>query len=61
MLLCLQVKQNYMKKALLFLVAIVLFAACTPKSSIDGTITDADGKTIYLEHTGLTATPYSIR
>lgn len=49
-------KQNYMKKALLFLVTIILFAACAPKSSIKGTITDAEGKTIYLEHTGLTAT-----
>ena len=49
-------KQNYMKKALLFLVTIILFAACTPKSSINGTITDAEGKTIYLEHTGLNAT-----
>ena len=45
-----------MKKVLFYLVAIVLFAACTPKSSIDGTIADAEGKTIYLEHTGLTAT-----
>lgn len=45
-----------MKKALFYLVAIILFAACTPKSSIDGTIADAEGKTIYLEHTGLTAT-----
>ena len=56
MLFCLQLKQNYMKKALLFLVTIILFAACTPKSNINGTITDAEGKTIYLEHTGLTAT-----
>ncbi len=56
MLFCLQLKQNYMKKALLFLVTIILFAACTPKSSINGTITDAEGKTIYLEYTGLTAT-----
>lgn len=56
MLFCLQLKQNYMKKALLFLVTIILFAACTHKSSINGTITDAEGKTIYLEYTGLTAT-----
>ena len=45
-----------MKKNLLFAIVIALFAACTPKSSINGTITDAEGKTIYLEYTGLTAT-----
>ena len=42
-----------MRKFLLFAVAIVLFAACTPKTSISGSITDAEGKTIYLEHSGL--------
>ncbi len=45
-----------MKKVLLFAIVIALFTACTPKSSINGNITDADGKTIYLEQTGLTAT-----
>lgn len=45
-----------MRKFLLFAIVIALFAACTPKSNINGTITDAEGKTIYLEHTGLTAT-----
>lgn len=56
MLFCLQLKQNYMKKLLFYLVAIMLFAACAPKSNINGSITDAEGKTIYLEHTALTAT-----
>ena len=42
-----------MRKFLLFAVAIVLFVACTPKASISGSITDAEGKTIYLEHSGL--------
>lgn len=45
-----------MRKFLLFAIVIALFAACTPKSNINGTITDAEGKTIYLEHTGLTTT-----
>lgn len=45
-----------MKKLLFYLVAIMLFAACAPKSNINGSITDAEGKTIYLEHTALTAT-----
>ena len=53
---CLQLKQNYMKKVLFYLAAIMLFVACTPKSSINGNIADAEGKTIYLEQTGLTAT-----
>ena len=56
MLFCLQLKQNYMKKVLFYLAAIMLFVACTPKSSINGNIADAEGKTIYLEQTGLTAT-----
>lgn len=45
-----------MKKVLFYLAAIMLFVACTPKSSINGNIADAEGKTIYLEQTGLTAT-----
>lgn len=45
-----------MKKNLLFAIVIALFAACTPKSSINGNIADAEGKTIYLEQVGLTAT-----
>ena len=45
-----------MKKILLFIAITALFAACAPKSNINGSITDAEGKTIYLEHTGLTAT-----
>ena len=56
MLFCLQLKQNYMKKLLFYLVAIMLFAACAPKSNINGSITDAKDKTIYLEHTSLTTT-----
>lgn len=56
MLFCLQLKQNYMKKVLFYFAAIMLFAACAPKSNINGSITDAEGKTIYLEHTALTAT-----
>ncbi len=56
MLFCLQLKQNYMKKVLFYLAAIMLFVACTPKSSINGNIADAEGKTIYLEQTGLSAT-----
>ena len=56
MLFCLQLKQNYMKKVLFYFVAIMLFVACTPESSINGNIADAEGKTIYLEQTGLTAT-----
>jgi glutathione peroxidase-family protein len=52
-------KLNYtynMKKILLFTIVITLFVACAPKSDINGSITDAEGKTIYLEHTGLTTT-----
>lgn len=45
-----------MKRSLLFIAVVALFAACTPKSNIDGTIADAEGKTIYLEHTGLNST-----
>ncbi|MBR6520956.1 MAG: AhpC/TSA family protein [Paludibacteraceae bacterium] len=45
-----------MKKGLFFIIAIALLVACTPKSNISGSMTDAEGKTIYLEHTGLTAT-----
>ena len=45
-----------MKKGLFFIVVIALLVACTPKSNISGSMTDAEGKTIYLEHTGLTAT-----
>ena len=45
-----------MKKTLLFIVVAVLFAACTPKANISGSITEAKDKTIYLEHTGLTTT-----
>ena len=50
------INKIYMKKILLFAIVIILFAACTPKSNISGSMTDAEGKTIYLEHTGLTAT-----
>lgn len=56
MLFCLQLKQNYMKKLLFYFAAIMLFAACAPKSNINGSITDAKDKTIYLEHTSLTTT-----
>lgn len=45
-----------MKNFLLFIAVVTLFAACTPKSNIGGSITDAEGKTVYLEYTGLTAT-----
>ena len=45
-----------MKKILLFTTVITLFVACTPKANIAGSIADAKEKTIYLEHTGLTAT-----
>ena len=45
-----------MRKILVFAILIALFAACTPKSNINGTITDAKGKTIYLEYIGLTTT-----
>ena len=45
-----------MKKFLMFVAVIGLFAACAPKSNVNGSIKDADGKTIYFEHTGLTAT-----
>ena len=46
-----------MKKTLfLFFISVVLFTACTPKANIEGSIADAEGKTIYLEHTGLTTT-----
>ena len=48
---------TYMKKRLfLFIISVVLFTACTPKANIEGSIADAEGKTIYLEHTGLTTT-----
>ena len=45
-----------MKKGLFFIIAVALLVACAPKSNISGSMTDAEGKTIYLEHTGLTAT-----
>ena len=48
-----------MKKGLFFIIAIALLVACAPKSNISGSMTDAEGKTIYLEHTGLTATMIS--
>ena len=48
---------TYMKKTLLFIIiSVALFAACTPKANISGSIIDAKDKTIYLEHTGLTTT-----
>lgn len=46
-----------MKKGLfLFIISVVLFTACTPKANIEGSIVDAKDRTIYLEHTELTAT-----
>jgi hypothetical protein len=36
-----------MKNFLLFIAVVTLFAACTPKSNIGGSITDAEGKTVY--------------
>lgn len=45
-----------MKKTLFFIISAVLFAACAPKTNITGSIADTKEKTIYLEHTGLTAT-----
>ena len=45
-----------MRKFLLFAIVVALFAGCAQKSNINGKITDAEGKTIYLEYTGLTAT-----
>ena len=48
---------TYMKKTLLFIIiSVALFAACTPKANISGSIIDAKDKKIYLEHTGLTTT-----
>ena len=45
-----------MKKVILFIITITLFIACSSKHNIDGTITDAEGKTLYLEHIGLNQT-----
>lgn len=45
-----------MKKGLFFIVTIALLVACTPKTKVGGSLADAEDKTIYLEHTGLTAT-----
>ena len=47
-----------MKKILFFCASFLLLAACSraPQFEVSGTITDAQGETLYLEHTGLTAT-----
>lgn len=47
-----------MKKILFVCASFLLLAACSraPQFEVSGTITDAEGETLYLEHTGLTAT-----